>query len=253
MKLTGNTILITGGATGIGLAMAASFLERGNQVLICGRRQDKLDAASKQHPKLRAYRCDISKSEDRARLLESFQADGCIPNVLINNAAVMRSYDLADTEGLNMENVRSDLDTNFLSPVEFIDQILPLLQAQSNPVIINVSTPLGHVPVANVPFYCASKAALHSYTKSLRVQLQGQVEVIELYPPSVDTEMMDKVSIHKVSVEECNREIMARLQKGGEEIWVGEGRHIRWLNRLFPKLTYKLVNKSTKVSRSARP
>lgn len=253
MKLSGNTILITGGATGIGLAMAASFLELGNQVLICGRRQDKLDAASKQHPKLRAYRCDISKSEDRAQLLESFQEDGCIPNVLINNAAVMRTYDLTDTKGLNLEKVRSDLDTNFLSPVELINQLLPLLQAQSNPTIINVSTPLGHVPVANVPFYCASKAALHSYTKSLRLQFQGQVEVIEIYPPSVDTEIMDNVSIHKVSVEEFNRELMTRLQKGGEEIWVGEGRHIRWLNRLFPKATYNLVNKSTKVSRSARP
>jgi len=253
MKLSGNTVLITGGATGIGLAMASSFLGEGNTVLICGRRQEKLAAALKRYPKLRTYRCDISDPEDRAQLLECLQNEGCIPNVLINNAAVMRTYDLADAANLKLEKVRSDLDANFLSPVALINLFLPLLRKQLHPTIINVLSPLAHVPVANVPFYSASKAALHSYTQSLRSQLHGQVEVIEIYPPSVDTEMMNHVSIHKVSVDEFNKELMERLRNHGDEIWVGEGRHVRWLTRLFPKATYKLINKSTKVSRTARP
>ncbi len=227
--------------------MAEAFLLRDNKVLICGRRQEKLDEACAKHPGLRAYRCDVSCSEERGRLLEALERDGCIPNVLINNAAMMRQYDLTDSARVDWEQVQQDIQTMLLAPAGLVHRFLPHLMNQSNSTIINVTSPLGVVPVAKFPFYSASKAALNSYTKSLHLQLQGKVEVITLFPPSVDTEMMDSVSIHKISVHEFIAELMTRLERGGEEIWIGEGRHIRWMNRLAPKSTHKLVNRSMKV------
>jgi uncharacterized oxidoreductase len=253
MKLTGNTILITGGGTGIGLAMAGAFLERGNRVAICGRRQEKLDEACRVQPELRAYRCDVSDAAQRKGLLEAVLADGFAPNVLINNAAIMRTYDLSGLQALDLQRVEGDVKTNLLAPVALIDLFLPLLLEQVAPVIMNVSSPGGVVPIANVPVYCASKAALDSYTRSLRYQLEGRVEVIDMYPPSVETAMMDKVEIRKVGPEVFVRDLIKGLEKGGDEIWVGEGKYLNWIHRISRRLAFHIANSATKVDRSARP
>ncbi len=253
MKLTGNSILVTGGGTGIGRAMAAAFLERGNQVAICGRREEKLEEARRDHPGLRTYSCDVSDPEDRRHLYDSLRRDAFVPNVLINNAAVMRTYDLTDPRNLDLEKVQHDLHINFLAPFALNTLFLPLLEEQDDAVIMNVSSPGGLVAIANVPVYCASKAALHSYCESLRRQLNGSVRVIEMVPPSVDTAMMDSVELHKVSTEEFTGELFRRLTKGDDEIWVGEGRYIKWIHRLSPWLAARLANGSTRVDRSARP
>ncbi len=100
--------------------------------------------------------------------------------------------------------------------------------------------------MTQVPFYCASKAALHSYTVSLRGQLAGMLEVIEIYPPSVETEMMKGVELRTIGVDDFIKELMPRLEKGEEEIWIGEGRYIPILNRLAPKKTLALVNRATR-------
>jgi len=253
MKLTGNSILVTGGGTGIGRIMAACFLERGNRVAICGRRAEKLQEARQTHPDLEAYTCDVSDTDSRRGLLDDLARDGFLPNVLINNAAVMRTYDLTEPEGLDFDQIEEDLRINFLAPLALNALLLPVLQKQANPAIMNVSSPGGLVPIANVPIYCASKAALHSYCESLRKQLAGSVEVIEMVPPSVETAMMDNVDIRKIGVEEFANKLFRMLAKGGKEIWVGEGKYIRWLHRLSPGMAQRVANSSTKVSRNERP
>ncbi len=248
MKLSGNTILITGGATGIGLAMAGVFIERGNRVIICGRRQEKLDEARQRYPELVCHCCDVSNAVSRQQLFDALVSSDLSPNVLINNAAVMRGYDLAAGGAVDLDQVEQDLQTNFLAPVALIELFLPVLTKQADAVIINVSSPGGVVPVARVPFYCASKAALDSYTKSLRFQLNDRIEVIEMYPPSVATAMMDQVDIHKVSTARFGRDFIKSMTRGGESVWVGEGRYLKWINAILPRLAYRLVNQSARVT-----
>jgi len=248
MKLTGNTLLITGGGTGIGLGLAEAFLARDNRVLVCGRRQDKLDQARDALPGLQTYRCDVSDVTERERLFQAIEADGHRPNVLVNNAACMRRYDLGEPDSLDIEALRQDLQTNLAAPIEMVQLFLPVLRERTDATVINVSSPGGLVPVAEVPIYCASKAALHSFTLSLRHQLAGRVEVIEVYPPSVDTEMMTGVQLDMISLEDFTRELMPRLAKGNREIWIGDARYLPFMHRLAPGKTYRLVNRSTQFA-----
>ena len=249
MKLTGNTILITGGGTGIGLGLAGAFARRGNEVVICGRRQEKLDEACRQVPRLRAHRCDVRDAADRQRLFDAIAADGLAINVLINNAACMRPYDFTEPDGLDVEGLHQDVAANFVAPMEMIRLFLPMLRKRERATIINVSSPGGVVPVSRFPIYCASKAAMISFTRSLRHQLAEEVKVVTLYPPSVDTAMMAGVGLPTISVEECNREIMKRLARGRDEIWIGEARYIPIFSRLMPKRIFGIVNKAAGVSR----
>jgi uncharacterized oxidoreductase len=244
MKLSGNGVLITGGGTGIGLALAGALSERGNEVVICGRRQEKLDEARRLHPRLRAHRCDVRDAGDRQRLFDSIAAEGLGINVLVNNAACMRPYDFTDRDALDVEGLHQDIAANYTAPVEMIRLFLPLLREREHPTIINVSSPGGVVPVSKFPIYCASKAAMISFSRSLRHQLAGSVKVITLYPPSVDTAMMAGVGLPTISTEACNREIMKRLARDDDEIWIGEARYIPILSRLLPRQIFRIVNKA---------
>jgi uncharacterized oxidoreductase len=244
MKLSGNTVLITGGGTGIGLALAGALSERGNEVVICGRRQEKLDEARRLHPRLRAHRCDVSEAGERQRLFDAVAADGLAINVLVNNAACMRPYDFDDADALDVEGMHRDIAANYTAPVEMIRLFLPMLRACERPTIINVSSPGGVVPVSRFPVYCASKAAMISFSRSLRHQLAGSVKVITLYPPSVDTAMMAGVGLPTISTAACNREVMKRLAKDDDEIWIGEARYIPILSRLAPGRIFQIVNKA---------
>jgi len=247
MKLSGRTFLITGGATGIGLGLAGALLARGNRVVVCGRRTEKLEEARRLHPRLVTHRCDVADSSDRERLHAALARDGMAIDVLVNNAACMRFYDFGDPAGVDMQTVREDVATNFVAPMEMIRLFLPMLRAQADPTIINVNSPGGVVAVAGFPVYCASKAAMISFSHSLRHQLRGAVRVITLYPPSVDTAMMDRVELDKVSVEESNREILKRLEGDDEEIWIGQARYIPVLARLVPKRIFRIVNEATRI------
>jgi uncharacterized oxidoreductase len=249
VKLTGNTILITGGGTGIGLGLAAAFAERGNEVIICGRRQEKLDEACRRVPGLRAHRCDVGDAADRQRLFDAIAADGLAIDVLINNAACMRPYDFTQPDALDGEGLHRDIRANLLAPIEMIRLFLPMLRERGRGTIINVSSPGGVVPVARYPIYCASKAAMINFTRSLRHQLGEEVKVITLYPPSVDTAMMAGVGLPTISVEECNDEVMKRLARGRDEIWIGEARYVPVLSRLMPKRIFDIVNKAAGGSR----
>jgi uncharacterized oxidoreductase len=190
MKTTDNTILITGGGSGIGRALAEAFQRLGNQVVIAGRGQKTLDEVTAANPGMKARSLDVADPES----IESFAAqvtkDYPSLNVLINMAGIMQPEDLlADPRDLS--TAEKTITTNLLGPIRLTAALLPLLRKQPRATLMNVSSGLAFVPLAMTPTYCATKAAIHSYTQSLRYQLKSTcVEVIELIPPYVQTTLM---------------------------------------------------------------
>lgn len=191
MQTTGNTILITGGASGIGRGLAEAFQKLGNTVIIAGRRKALLEEVVDANPGMKSLVLDI---EDRTairafskRLASEFPA----LNVLINNAGVMRAEDLLEQQD-DLSDAEATITTNLLGPIRLTAALLPLLQKQTYSAVMNVTSGLAYVPLAFTPTYCATKAALHSYTLSLRYQLKNTAtEVIEIAPPYVQTDLMD--------------------------------------------------------------
>jgi len=189
MQTTGNTILVTGGGTGIGLGLAKAFHELGNKVIIAGRRRSVLDDVAKQHQGMATYAFDVQRLEEIKKFCEWLRGNHPGLNVLINNAGIMREENLLEIKSTdNMEAVAA---TNLLGPLRMTAALLPILLGQPHAAVINVSSGLGFVPMANAPTYCATKAAIHSYTQSLRYQLKDtKVQVIEIIPPYVATDLM---------------------------------------------------------------
>ena len=190
MNPTGNTILITGGGSGIGRGLAEALHALGNQVVIAGRRRQALDSTTAASPGMKSLTLDIEDPAAIRAFAAQAAADFPSLNVLINNAGIMRPEkllaqqpDLADAEAL--------VTTNLLGPIRLTAALLPLLQRQPRSTILNVSSGLAFLPLALTPTYCATKAAIHSYTLSLRYQLRAtQIEVLELIPPYVATHLM---------------------------------------------------------------
>jgi uncharacterized oxidoreductase len=187
VNTSGNTVLITGGATGIGLSMAHSLLEAGNDVLICGRREEKLAAARVRLPRLQAMRCDVADAGAREALAD-WAVDQNV-NVLVNNAGTQRVVDFKG--GLPaLDAGDNEVRINLEAPVYLTARLLPHLLAAGEAAVVNVSSGLGFVPLAIMPVYCATKAALHLFSVSLRRQLEeSAVRVFEVIPPMVDTEL----------------------------------------------------------------
>ncbi|HEX8418425.1 MAG TPA: SDR family oxidoreductase [Sphingomonas sp.] len=187
MKRSGNTILITGGGSGIGEAMAQRFHDRGNTVIVAGRRQDALDRACAGRENMHGLTLDIADATDISAFARRVIAGFPAVNVLINNAGIMRyeeigaARDLADAE--------ATVTTNLLGPIRLIDALVDHLATRDDAAIVNVTSGLAFVPMTATATYCATKAALHSYTVSLRDALRDRVEVIELAPPAVQTDL----------------------------------------------------------------
>jgi len=185
MKISGNTILITGGGSGIGAALAHRFHDAGNVVIIAGRRLDALDAAAAGRPNIHTMTLDVESAEGvadfAARVLASFPA----LNVLINNAGIMRFEALDHARDLS--DAEATITTNLLGPIRLTNALIDHLVAQPDSAIVNVTSGLAFVPLVDTPTYNATKAAIHSYTIAMRDALAGKVEVIELAPPAVQT------------------------------------------------------------------
>jgi uncharacterized oxidoreductase len=221
MELDGNTILITGGASGIGLALAERFLRAGSEVVVCGRREEKLREAKARQPRLAIRVCDLAEPQEREALFRWAVAEFPRLNVLVNNAGIQRRVQLSTPE--EWHETRREIAINLEAPVHLSRLFIPHLLAQKRPFIVNVTSGLAFAPLAGVPIYCATKAALRSFTLSLRHQLASTpIQVVEVIPPAVNTDLGGP-GLHTfgVPVEEFADAVMSRLCEGDLEIPYG--------------------------------
>lgn len=233
MKLTGNTILITGGGSGIGRALAHRLHDLGNQIIVAGRRQDALDETATGRDRVSSLTLDIDDPSAIARFAQQAVRQHPALNVLVNNAGVMRFEDLGAAR--NLVDAEATVATNLLGPIRLIDALIGHLSGQANAAIVNVTSGLAFVPWSKTPTYSASKAALHSYTQSLREQLKGRIEVIELAPGAVQTELTPGQSLRAgfQPLEEFADEVVARLTADPDapEILVEGVKELRFAER----------------------
>ncbi len=191
MNLTGNTILVTGGGSGIGRGLAESLHARGNQVIVAGRRQKALDETTAANPGMKSLTVDMQNAAAIRSFAAKIAAEFPALNVLVNNAGIMRAEKLLAQQP-DLADVEAIVATNLLGPIRLTAALLPHLEKQPHAAILNVSSGLAFLPLALTPTYCATKAAIHSYTLSLRHQLRSTgIEVLELVPPYVQTDLMN--------------------------------------------------------------
>jgi len=245
MQLKGKTILITGGASGIGLEAAKQFLANGARVIITGRNQGKLDEAKKMYPAITAIKSDVSDAGDAQKLFNQMQQLGGI-DILYNNAGVLTDpINLGIANGQHFEDAAYEMNVNYLAVIRLNNLFIDMLKSRKESAIINTTSLLSYVPSLLEATYAASKVALQFYTKALRKHLQilnSSVKVFELLPPLVATEMTTDMNGKKMTTADMVKAFIAGLKKDQLNIRIGDTRVVYILNRLFPKLTFNLAN-----------
>lgn len=248
MTFQGTTFLITGGSAGIGRQMATDLLARGARVLVCGRSQARLDAFAAECPEVLTHACDVRDYDSVLGLRDATARafDGA-PDILINNAAIYRRYDLRDAS-VPLDDWLRELDINLLGTMRVTHALLPLLIQRGTGTIINLTSPAAYLPQANAPFYSASKAAIHSFTRSLQHQLrESDVSAIQLNPPAVDTQMNaanpEIEGLRLWSVDEFSRTVLDQLASSRrKDILVGDAKLVQRFSRWMPGFVFNKMN-----------
>ncbi len=255
MKLKTKTVLITGGASGIGLELATQLQKRGNQVIVTGRDPDKLQAVEKALPGVRTFKSDVSDPTAIVALRDAVLAQFPALDVLINNAGIMRNLNLNQDRGL--EDVTREIEINLSGPVRMVQAFLPHLKTREGALIVNVSSGLAFIPLPISPVYCATKAAIHSFTQSLRLQLADtSVTVVELAPPGTETplfrdEFQKEMGNQKaMSVKTLARRAIAGIEGGKLEIRPGLANVLKIMSRVAPNV---MLAQMAKMSKPANP
>lgn len=248
MKLKHQTILITGGSSGIGRELARQLVGRGNTVVITGRNPDRLAETVRDIPGVHAFQSDLGDSSAIRRLYDEVIARFPRLNVLINNAGIMRNIDLL--KKWELRDLTREIDIGLTGPIQMTQQFLPHLCKQPEAAIVNITSGLAFVPLPLSPIYSAAKAGLHSFTRSLRAQLKGStVSVLEIAPPGVETplfrsEFAEEMKNQKgMPVEILVRHAIAGIEADQTDTRPGPAKALYWMSRLAPRFIFTQLAK----------
>jgi uncharacterized oxidoreductase len=248
MKMTGRTVLITGGTSGIGLELAKQLISRRNTVIVTGRQPDRLQAAVSGVPGLHALASDVSDPESIAALYRTVSDRFPSLDTLVNNAGVMRNIKLDESWMLN--DLTAEIDGNLKGPMWMVQMFLPLLRSQKRALIVNVSSGLAFIPFPASPVYSASKAAVHAYTQCLRAQLEGtSVSVVELAPPGTETPLFRREFAAEMKREKgmnvgvLVKRAIAGIEAGKPEIRPGVSNVLKIASRVAPHFMFRQMVK----------
>lgn len=250
MKLSGSTILITGGTSGIGYEFAAQLIKRGNTVIVTGRDQSRLEQAQESLPGIHTFQNDVSSAKAISCLFDAVVEKFPALNVLINNAGIMRKINLLDQ--YHLDDISREIETNLTGTVRMVAQFLPHLRTREASAIVNVSSGLAFVPLPIAPVYCATKAGIHSFTLSLRVQLKNTpIKIFEVAPPITRTSLFTKdmnaddvKGVRMMDVSEMVGQAIRGLERNQLEIRPGLSNVLKLMSRIAPQLILKRLSKS---------
>ncbi len=245
MKLTNQSILITGGGSGIGLEAAKQFLAQGAKVIITGRNQAKLDAAVKLYPSITAINSDVADEKDANALYEQVKAQGGI-DILYNNAGIVsKPLNFNTQSNTHFDDASNEININYLAIVRLNNLFIDMLNTRSEAAIINTTSILSYQPINLAPTYSASKVAVRFYTQALRAHLKlagSHIKVFEIAPPAVATDMADGLDAKLITPEQLVKGLINGLKKDTLEIRVGDTKAIYYLSRFLPKIANRLIN-----------
>ncbi len=244
MEFGSHTVLVTGGGSGIGFAFAEKFLQEGSTVIICGRREEKLKEAQALHPQFHIRVCDASKASEREAGVDWATGEFPALDVLVNNAWIQQRLQLAQQPA--WENLREELAINIDAPIHLSTLVIPHFIKQKNPAIVNITSGLSFVPLAIAPVYSATKAALHSFTLSLRHQLSGTpISVVEIIPPAVNTDLGGKgLHLTGTPLQEFTNAIIKQLKGGAIEASYGFSAQTSRASREELNVIFQRMNKA---------
>ncbi|HXL74174.1 MAG TPA: SDR family NAD(P)-dependent oxidoreductase [bacterium] len=249
MKLSGNTILITGGTSGIGFEMAKELLKKGNTVIVTGRDTAKLDRVKTQLPEIHVIQSDVSQAKEVQALRDKVTNEFPDLNVLVNNAGIWQTIDIQKENDL--EDLTKEIDINLKGPIRMVQAFLPHLKKKTASAIVNISSGLAFVPFPVAPVYCSTKAALHSFSLSLRVQLKNTpVKIFEIAPPATQTELLsdfssdDMKGISIMKVEEMVRLTLQGIEQNKYEVTPGQSSQLKFMNRVAPQFILDQLSKT---------
>lgn len=250
MRLSKNTILITGGSSGIGLELAKQLSAMDNVIIITGRDQIKLDRVKKDFPNIHTYRSDVNFPEDVVLLYSKVTKEFPELNILINNAGVMKVFNFNNNND-DLNNLTNEITTNLNGPIWMTQKFIPHLKKQKNAAIVNVTSVVGMIPLPISPVYSATKAGLRSFTMSLREQLKHtSIKVFDLAPPATETNMAavfdkkDTDEIGLMSVEKVVKITIKGMQNDCYEIRPGQSNQVYYTSKFAPRFILKLMSKS---------
>lgn len=250
LKFEGNTVLITGGATGIGFALAEAFVKAGSEVILCGRRRNKLQEAKSKIPSAHIRKCDVSVESERKKLLHWSTSSFPSLDILVNNAGIQRQVDFTSPEiTKRIPPADDELAINLESTIRLCALFVPKFLVKKRAAMVNISSGLAFVPIAEMPIYCATKAAIHSFTTSLRHQLKDtSVRVFEAIPPTTDTELdasfagEEEQAYRGISPQEVAAAIIDGLKEDKQEITIGQAQGLRKAAMQNPEQIFKRLN-----------
>jgi uncharacterized oxidoreductase len=249
MKQSQQIVLITGGSSGIGLALAKKFMENDNTIIITGRNLSKLEAVQKDFPKINIFQSDVTDDADVRKLADDINQQFGGIDVLVNNAGIMNLID-AGNERNDLHKQMQEIEINYNSPIRMLYYFLPQLKNSKNAVLVNVSSGLAYVPFSQAPTYSGTKSALHFWTLGIRPQLKPHnIKVVELLPPVVDTplahgaDIAEDDNLKPMPPEKLADIFWKDFINGKEEITPGISKQLKLMSRLAPKFIFKQLNK----------